>query len=129
MREVFAKYANLELVWGKTDCCQFVGECIEAVHGFNPAKFVQYDSEVAAKRLFQTHGGLAGVLDMILSPSMPKNVWYDGDVGLVDNGVSNGVGVYYGDRIVCRTATGIVDLPQERSRRIWRMPRSWRWVN
>lgn len=129
MKAVLQKYAELPMVWGQSDCCQFAGECIEAVTGYNPARFVRYDSEAAAMRLFEVHGGLEGVLDMILGPSFPKAYWYDGDVGLVDNGASKSVGVYYGDRIICRTATGLVDLPAERSRRIWRMPRAWRWLS
>lgn len=120
MIDVFAKYQGLPIVWGESDCCQFVGECVASVYGINPAHHVRYASENAANRLIQYHGGLAGVLDVILGPSMPRNKQRDGDVGLVDNGAAVVAGVFWRDRIVCRVETGLVDLPAHRSPRMWR---------
>lgn len=117
MNAVIDKYQGLPLEWGKTDCCQFVGECIEAMLGVNPAKFVKYDSERAARRLFKIHGGLEGVLTMMLGSPVPD--FQDGHVGLVDNGATESTGIFLGDRIICRTETGLVDLHAARAKRVW----------
>ena len=118
MITIIDKYQDLPLVWGKTDCCQFVGECIEATFGHNPAKHVKYESEEAARQLFKIHGGLEGVITMLLGE--PVEEYQDGYVGVVDNGTCVVAGVFFKDRIICRVETSLVDLPASRAKRIWK---------
>jgi Domain of unknown function (DUF6950) len=117
---VIEKYANAPFVWGVSDCCQFVGECMASVTGFNPAAAVDYQSEADADDLLEQYGGLTGVISELLGAPSTGTDYRDGDVGLIDNGVVQVAGVFFKDRIICRTLSGLVDLPASRACKVWK---------
>lgn len=115
MREVFDKYIMREFVYGESDCCQFVAECIEAQTGVNPAGRFKYASEKAANNLLDMYGGLEALVTDVLGE--PVDTPREGYVALVEKPTL--LGIVHRGRIVARTPGDINDIPLSRARRFW----------
>ena len=113
---VFSKYYGRPFVWGESDCCQFVGECLGFLTGTNPARHFRYASEEAANKLFDQYGGLEGLIRMMLGEPTTKPP-ENGYVALLAN--PEMVGVVWKDRIVIRTSNDLNDFPLDRAKRYW----------
>lgn len=119
MNHVFENYLGVPFVYGETDCCQFVGDCVEAQTGENPAHYFRYASELSANRLLKKYGGLEGIISSVLGE--PYHGYEDGDVGIVSNNGRLAAGVMWNGRIVVRTEDDLVDLPAQRAIKVWKV--------
>lgn len=114
--DVIHKYQALPFRYGN-DCCAFVGDCLAELTGKNPN--YDYSTEAEAEALIEKHGGLEGAITSVLGPPIADTP-RDGDVVLIDNGARQVAGIVYRNRLVCRVASGLVDLDLERAKRVWR---------
>ena len=105
------------MIWGKTDCCQFVGECVESVTGENPARYFRYAGEKAARSLIKTYGGLDGLLTSVFGE--PSHQWRNGYVGVMKNNGELAAGVFINNRFVCRVENGLMDYSPDRAAKVW----------
>lgn len=69
-------------VWGRTDCCQFVGGCVAAVTGHDPAAAWHGRARTArgAARILRRLGGLRAAWVAALGPEIPIAFAGRGDV-------------------------------------------------
>ena len=116
--QVIEQWQGRPFEWATTDCCQFVGACIEAVTGRNMAELVDYDSETDARALISEAGGLAAVVSSVLGEPLERAPGND-DVVLVNDGTQDIVGFVWQERIVLRTPKGLSDWPLERAEVAW----------
>jgi len=114
---VIRKYESLPFEYGVTDCCRFVGECVQAVRGENPADFFLYASEDSAQQLIGSYGGLQGLLRAVLGDPVPSVKEYG--VGLVSIRGEPVAGFVWGEKLILRTKKGLVDWPVSRAEYVW----------
>lgn len=114
---VIRKYESLPFEYGTTDCCRFVGECIRAVKGENPADAFLYASESSAERLIASYGGLQGLLRAVLGDPVSGVEEYG--VGLVSVRGEPVAGFVWKDKLILRTKKGLVDWPVSRAEYVW----------
>lgn len=110
--------------YGK-DCCQFAGECIEALTGKNPMSGFRYEDEFEARSIIDRHGSLKNAIINTLGDPIPVNETTDGDVILVHLKSEQIVGVRYKERIIVRTEMGCTDWPLRYGSTAW----SHKWVS
>ena len=120
MREVIDKYAGMRFNYG-VDCCQFVGECIEVLHGFNPMHRFSYHDETEAMEIIQSYGTLEDAITAVLGEPCTDPI-REGDVTLheVQDGQQT-AGIVYHGRSVLRVPRGLTDWPLEWVRLHWRV--------
>ncbi len=117
MRTVIDKYAGMPFRYG-LDCCQFVGECIEAITGKNPMYQFRYKNEGQANAILAQYGDLEGAMRHALGE--PYDGHKDGDACLISaNGGRFAAAVIYRDRVVARVKGGLMDYPLSRAQLIW----------
>ena len=117
MRSVIDKYADLPFRYGQ-DCCQFVGECIEATTGKNPIAALAYFDEREAYAIIDMYGDMEGAMRHFLGK--PYDGHKDGDACLIDNnGGRQAAAVIYRDRVVARVNNGLMDYPLDRALMVW----------
>ena len=117
MIEVIKKYAGLPFRYGQ-DCCQFAGECVEAITGKNPMLGFLYDDEKSAYDIIHSYGDLEGAALSLLGD--PYTGHKDGDVCLLEIKGRQLIGIIFNGRAVVRTEqTGLMDLPINRAKLIW----------
>lgn len=119
MNPVIAKYADLPFSYSRVDCCQFVAEYLATSTGVNLADDFAYDDEAGALAHIARFGSLEALITSVLGP--PYFGYKDGDVALIVQSNGNEVaGVFDRGRVVARVECGLVDLPPERARKVWR---------
>ena len=117
MIDFLIRWSDKPFLWGQTDCCQFVGACIEYRTGRNPADDFPYEGRRGAVRLLREHGGLDGLLTRIFGEPHPEG--REGDIALIDD--QKVVGYVHNERIVVRAdEAGLMDLPLSRAKGFWR---------
>jgi len=117
---VFQRYYGMPFEYGKSDCCQFVADCIEAIeprYGDLAAPF-RYGSKREAASILRKHGGLEGLVTLILGEP-DEGVPRPGFVALVDK--PRVLGIVWRNRIVARTKNDLMDLPVDRGLRFWNL--------
>lgn len=117
VERIIEDWQNLRFVWGATDCCQFVGRCIEAVKGENPVRRIRYGTEDQAKTLLD-NTGLENLATSVFGPPVARPP-RDNDVVLVNDGQQDVLGFVWQARILLRTPEGLVDWPLEHARLTW----------
>ena len=124
MQPVIEKYAGLPFQWGRSDCCTFVGECIEAMGQKNPMHKLRYTDGVGAAQVLSRAGGLAGAISYWLRTDKMPSEPADGDVALIpDNNGHYAAAIVFRGRLVAKTQTGLMDYPLEHATRFWRCRR------
>ena len=117
MRAIIDKYAAMPFSYG-ADCCQFVGECVEAVTGTNPAAAFRYTDEASATELIASYGTLAGLVTAVYG--QPYDGHKDGDITVHDQADGTQVaGVVYRGESIVRTKAGLMNWPLTWARGIW----------
>ena len=73
--------------WGRLDCALWVGDCVRACTGHDPAAHVRgkYATAREAARLLRGFGDLADAAAAVLGPEIVPALAQPGDVGLIDN--------------------------------------------
>ena len=120
MHSVIEKYQNMPFEYGHADCCQFVGECVESVHGYNPVKWFDYADEGEAKELIDYYGGLEELVTAKLG--MPVfSRFKDGDIALYDQTDGSQIlGIVVGSEVIVRSVRGLVRWPIRHAKVVWR---------
>jgi hypothetical protein len=82
-------------VWGETDCCQFVGRCVAAMTGTNPAAAWRGRARTArgASRIIRRLGGMRAAWRAVLGPETPLPLAGRGDVVIVPGRTDDAVGI------------------------------------
>ena len=120
MKSVIEKYQDTPFEYGLADCCQFVGECVESVRGYNPAKWFDYDGESGASELIGSYGSLGDLVTAKLGRPIFHD-YKDGDIALYDQTDGSQIlGVVEGDEVVLKSARGLVRWPIFHAKAIWR---------
>ena len=117
MRNIINKYAGIPFSYG-TDCCQFVGECVEYFTGRNPASEFKYNGERGANELIASYGTLKDLICSVYGE--PYDKAKDGDIALCER--TDGyqlAAVVFNGVLVVRTPSGVMDWPLERARYVW----------
>lgn len=115
---VFQRYYGVPFEYGKTDCCQFVADCIREATGRDVAAPFRYANLRQARELLRRHGGLEGLATHVLG-APDEGVPRPGFVALV--GKPRILGIVWQNRIVARTDNDLMDLPIERGIRFWNL--------
>ena len=117
MKAVINKYAGLPFRYGQ-DCCQFVGECIEAITGKNPIVGLTYSDEREAYAIIDRFGGLENAMRHFLGE--PYDGHKDGDACLMDNnGGRLAAAVIWRNEVIGRVGNGLMNYPLNRAKIIW----------
>jgi hypothetical protein len=122
MREIIIKYTHAPFEYGVTDCCQFAGECIEAVTGKNPMHGFLYDDEKSAYEIIESYGSLDAAITATLGEGIQGEYEpHDGDVALCKstNDIEIVGVVCQGRIVVLSPKTGVTDWPLERAWNVW----------
>lgn len=117
MKEVIAKYEAMPFRYG-ADCCQFVGECVESLRGYNPTNEFSYRTKDEADELIAGYGSLEDLCTTQFGPPCfyPK----DGDIALYDQiDGSQIVGIVSGDDVILRAVRGLVRWPLIDAKKVW----------
>ena len=120
MKEIIEDFESRTFEYGSSDCCQFVGACVEAVRGYNPVtEWFDYDGEDGAKALIESYGNLATLVTVKLGA--PCDDYQDGDVAMFNQTDGSQIlGVVLGDDVVLKSITGVVRWPVNRAHAVWR---------
>ena len=117
MRTVIDKYAGLRFRYGQ-DCCQFVGECIQAITGKNPIGALIYSDEREAYAIINRFGDLEGAMRHFLGK--PYDGHKDGDACLMDNnGGRLAAAIIWRNEVIGRVENGLMNYPLDRAKLVW----------
>lgn len=120
MKSVIEKYQKTPFEYGPADCCQFVGECVESLRGYNPAKWFDYNCESGANELINSYGGL----EELVTANLGRPIFHDykdGDIALYDQKDGSQIlGIVEGDEVILRSVKGLVRWPIFAAKAIWR---------
>lgn len=117
-QEVVKQWADRPFAYG-ADCCQFAGEMVEAMHGWNPMNAFSYADEGSANRIIAEYGSLEAAITATLGEAHREPV--EGDVVVVDlKDGSQIAGVVFRGRVVVRAKPrGLIRWPRAYARRAW----------
>ncbi len=106
---------SIPFAWGANDCMTFAIRWVELSTGRKllPAKL--WDSELAAARVIQQHGGLVAALDAHFTRLKHPNYAKDGDIAIADGTVS----LVSGRHVVAPGEKGLVFNPRTRAQHAW----------
>lgn len=123
-RAHLSAYADRPVIWGESDCCQFVAAWLRR-HGVALA-LPAYASEAAARRLIARHGGLVELLREIASGAGLRETGAPepGDVGVIDLSTGPVACIFiHGGYAALRTDSGTLWLMPRTIRAAWALPR------
>lgn len=117
--DVIQKWSDQPFAYG-SDCCQFAGEMVEAIHGWNPMRSFSYSDEAEAQAIIDRHGNLEAAMTATIGEPIPVTDAVDGDAVVVDQTDGTQIaGVVYRGLIAVRTRKGVTDWPLGVARRAW----------
>ena len=120
MRSIFQKYESMPFDYGIADCCQFVGECVESMRGYNPVKPFEYDTEGEANELIGSYGNLRSLVTETMGKPCAFADRRDGDIAIYEQTDGSQIlGVVDGDEVVLRSMKGLVRWPIRHASAIW----------
>lgn len=107
--------------WGSQDCALFAADCVQALTGVDHAADLRgsYQTELGAAKLLAKLGGLAAVASRA-GPEVPPLCAQAGDVGLLDCGDRQSLGVCLGPHWVAAGASGVIALAFNAATQAWR---------
>lgn len=126
MISVVMEYTHLPFEYGTSDCCSFVGRCLENAGKDNPMLALNYHGEVGALGVIAEFGGLGEAVSHFLGE--PRDDTADaeeGDVVLCSFhgeeivGIVMRCGMEQELRCVLRTERSLVDWPLNRAEQVW----------
>lgn len=96
------------LVWGESDCCQFVRACIQHIHGIDiMAGIPRYTTETEAQILL--YPSLRDVVTRVLGK--PVTTHEAGRPALVRYRDDEALGLTYSGGALCRSRSGLIRIP------------------
>lgn len=113
------KYKAAEFKYGQLDCCLFVCDIIRDMSGVDLAANWRgkYKGQLGAFRLIRDAGGFDQLMSQAFGPVKPIWSVKKGDPVLLhpacleNDGITAGLGIFDGDRIVALSGCGIIYLP------------------
>ena len=112
---------TMPFAWGSNDCCLFAADCVQAVTGIDPALGLrQYNDAAGAARMLARLGGVRGAGNALLGVSVGALFARVGDIGEVQVGQREALGVCNGDGWLAVGEVGLVALPLSNAVRAWR---------
>lgn len=112
-------YETLPFKWGKSDCCCFVSDCVEALTSVNISNIHKgYISRKEALEIVDSYGGMVKMLQSRLSCLCAfvadVNMLARGDIVAIDTGDGIAGGVWFGRYALAPLPTkGLCRIPKE----------------
>lgn len=125
MRAVIYAHYGKRFRYGVSDCCAFVGQCLEAAGLDNPMRLFAYDNEAEAREIIAQYGTLSDAITAVMGDPIPdiRDV-QENDVVVVSQLDEQIAGIAHrtdmGLRCVMRTKRGVIDWPIDRALQAWR---------
>lgn len=121
---VIIRYALEDFEYGRSDCCQFVGKCLESVGRNNPMRQFVYTDEYGANNAIAHYGSLSDAITHFFGDPIDVDDADNFDVAVTVCRGQQIAGLVYttmaGKRIVLRTPKSVVDWPIDRAIAVWR---------
>jgi hypothetical protein len=113
--------------WGRLDCALFVGDCVRACTGHDPAAHVRgkYANAREAARLLRGIGDLVAAAVAVLGDEISPALAQPGDIGLIDNDGDPCLGVCMGAAWLAPGPSGLASVGLDRVSRSWRMVKEY----
>lgn len=109
MDAIIERYKAEPFVWGKTDCCRFVCECVASITGVDLSEKFDWHDHVSATALVDSYGSL---YELVCAELGPTSLFYkDGDVCMTYYCGQQILGVIKGNKGLFRTEAGIIERP------------------
>lgn len=70
MKAVVQRYGNHPFEYGSFDCCELVRQTHYFLRGRDPAPHLQYEDELGASIILDTHDGLSGLMTTLFGESV-----------------------------------------------------------
>lgn len=131
LAEILQDRLHVPFQWGKHDCCLFAADCVEAMTGWDPARWFRsrYDSKVSAYAALKEFAGgsVAEVAEKICQQSgfalLDVPFGQRGDVALVEGNGSDALGVIdlTGMNILVAGMNGLEMVSINKGKKIWRI--------
>lgn len=122
---VIKHYSLLPFEYGTTDCCQFVGACLEWHGKPNPMLGLDYSGPDEAQAIIDKHGSLYSAVTHYLGEPIAVDRANPNDVALVVQRGKQMLGVVCEvcgeNKVALRTESSIVDWPLSKAIAIWRV--------
>jgi hypothetical protein len=117
-----------EFLWGRWDCCQWAGLCVEAQTGVNPIEHIRgrYKTSIGAMRVLRREFGVASIRDAVtqmMGDPVPPRLAGRGDLALVDiNGIASvGVINLSGEKVAAIGLHGLEHVPLTAAVTAWKV--------
>lgn len=115
--DIVAKWMATPFAYG-ADCCQFAGEMVEAIHGWNPMTRFAYEGQKQANQIIAEYGNLEGAINAVLGEGHRQPA--ESEVVVVDQTDGSQIaGFVFRGRILARTRDGVIRWPLAYARRAW----------
>lgn len=121
---VIDEYQREPFVWGESDCCTFVGDCLDHLERFNPMFLLYYNGKREAVRVIRSFGSLSDAITFFFGEPIDPLYAREGDIVVCESDGEQISGIVMrtdsGMRCVLRTKTGLVDWRIDRAIKAWR---------
>ena len=108
--------------WGRNDCCLFVADAVEAMHGVDFAANLRgYRTRFGAARRLAKAGGLAKLVDEMLAP-ISASLTRRGDVVMFNAEGGDALGLCVGRKFAAAGPSGVTFFDMSYVTRAWRCP-------
>lgn len=109
LMKVIKDYQDTPFEWGKSDCCMFVADCVNAQMGVDPAENHRgkYSTEIGAKRALAKYGSIEDVLDKLFT-RIDYNLAKRGDVVMYESELGATMGVVWNGGAFTPSEIGLV---------------------
>lgn len=116
-----ARRSNTPFEWGRSDCCLFVADAVEAMTGSDPVAQWRgfYSSERGAARLMRNNGGVEGFATRILGAPVSPLMAQRGDVVLIDTPTGVGLAICLGNTLAAQGKDGIEYFDFSKAKMAW----------
>ncbi len=111
LMHVLLSYGTKKFVWGESDCCLFVADCVNAQVDIDPAEVYRgkYSTEIGAKKALVKYGELAPLFDTQfkrIEISEAKR----GDIVMFQSELGTTMGVMWAGSIYSMSESGITQV-------------------
>lgn len=116
---------HTQFTWGVQDCASFAAEAVLALTGTRPPLPGPWSTAREAYRAIEAEGGLQAAVTRLLGEPGPLTLAQRGDVVLINEPDSFGgeaLGVHMGSYALATGEQGLVRVPLEAVRCVWRIP-------
>lgn len=121
IEHVIERWQRRAFDYGEADCCQFVGECIEAVTNWNPMSAIPvYSNEHEANMTIAALGGLEAAITTVLGIK-PFYAYDSTKPGVTLHELPDRelCGFLWRGRCIVRTKRGVTDWSPRLIKRVW----------